>query len=34
MSYDGSVITGWGSMARSEEQAQQLVYDLSKGETP
>lgn len=34
MSYDGIVITGWGSMARTQEQAHQLVDDLTKGKTP
>jgi transcriptional regulator with XRE-family HTH domain len=33
MSYDGEVITGWGGMARSEEQAHKVVQNLidSKG---
>ena len=34
MSYDGIVITGWGSMARTQEQAHQLVENLTKGESP
>ena len=28
MSYDGEVITGWGSLARTQEQAHQIVQDL------
>jgi transcriptional regulator with XRE-family HTH domain len=28
MSYDGEVITGWGGMARSEEEAHKVVQDL------
>jgi len=28
MSYDGEVITGWGAMARSEEEAHKVVQDL------
>ena len=28
MSYDGAVITGWGAMARSEEEAHKVVQDL------
>ena len=28
MSYDGLVISGWGSLARSQEQAHQIVQDL------
>jgi transcriptional regulator with XRE-family HTH domain len=31
MSYDGAVITGWGSMARTEEEARQVVQDLIDG---
>jgi len=33
MSYDGEVISGWGGMARSEEEAHKVVQDLidSKG---
>jgi len=29
MSYDGVVISGWGSLARTQEQANQIVQDLS-----
>jgi hypothetical protein len=28
MSYDGPVITGWGAMARTEEEAHKVVQDL------
>ena len=28
MSYDGPVVTGWGAIARTEEQARQVVLDL------
>ena len=28
MSYDGFVISGWGSLARTQEQASQIVQDL------
>jgi len=28
MSYDGDVITGWGSLARTQEHAHQIVQDL------
>jgi hypothetical protein len=28
MSYDGVVISGWGSLARTQEQANQIVQDL------
>lgn len=28
MSYDGTVISGWGAMARTEEQARSVVQDL------
>jgi hypothetical protein len=28
MSYDGPVIVGWGVMARTQEQADQVVRDL------
>ena len=28
MSYDGLVISGWGSLARTQEQANQIVQDL------
>ena len=32
MSYDGPVVTGWGAIARTEEQAHQVVADLIKSE--
>jgi transcriptional regulator with XRE-family HTH domain len=32
MSYDGAVITGWGSMARTEAQAHKVVQELIDGE--
>ena len=28
MSYDGQVVSGWGSLARTHEQAHMLVQDL------
>lgn len=28
MSYDGVVITGWGAMARTEDEAHKVVQDL------
>lgn len=28
MSYDGDVVTGWGAIARAEEEARQVVQDL------
>jgi hypothetical protein len=34
MSYDGPVVSGWGAMARSQEQAHQVVTDLIKSERP
>ena len=30
MSYDGPVVTGWGAIARTEDQAHQVVLDLIK----
>jgi len=30
--YDGPVVTGWGAIARTEEQAHQVVLDLIKSE--
>lgn len=33
MSYDGEVITGWGAIARSEEQAGKIVQGLIDSET-
>ena len=32
MSYDGLVVTGWGSMARTQEQAHHVVRDLADKE--
>ncbi len=32
MSYDGPVITGWGAIARTQEQAHQVVRDLIDSE--
>jgi transcriptional regulator with XRE-family HTH domain len=32
MSYDGAVITGWGSMARTEDEAHQVVQSLINSE--
>jgi hypothetical protein len=29
MSYDGIVITGWGAIARTDDQARQIVEDLT-----
>jgi transcriptional regulator with XRE-family HTH domain len=34
MSYDGLVVTGWGAMARTEEQAHKVVVDLINAERP
>jgi hypothetical protein len=34
MSYDGPVITGWGAIARTQEQAHQVVLDLINAERP
>jgi hypothetical protein len=28
MSYDGEVITGWGAIARTRDEAHQVVQDL------
>jgi hypothetical protein len=28
MSYDGPVVTGWGAMARTQQQAHQVVRDM------
>jgi phage terminase Nu1 subunit (DNA packaging protein) len=33
MSYDGAVITGWGAIARTEEEAGKVVQDLIDSET-
>jgi hypothetical protein len=32
MSYDGLVISGWGSLARTQEQADHIVQDLIERE--
>lgn len=32
MSYDGAVISGWGAMARTEDDAHKLVQDLINSE--
>ena len=32
MSYDGAVISGWGAIARTQEQAHQVVQDLTKAD--
>jgi len=32
MSYDGPVVSGWGAIARTEDQAHQVVVDLIKSE--
>jgi hypothetical protein len=32
MSYDGPVVTGWGTIVRTEDQAHQVVVDLIKSE--
>lgn len=29
MSYDGLVVTGWGAMARTEDEVQRVMQDLS-----
>jgi transcriptional regulator with XRE-family HTH domain len=34
MSYDGEVITGWGGMARTEEEAHKVVQDLIDSKEP
>jgi transcriptional regulator with XRE-family HTH domain len=34
MSYDGPVITGWGAIARTEDQAHQVVLDLINESRP
>jgi hypothetical protein len=30
MSYDGPAVTGWGAIARTKDQAHQVVLDLIK----
>jgi hypothetical protein len=32
MSYDGAVITGWGAIARTEDDAHKIVQDLTNSE--
>jgi hypothetical protein len=32
MSYDGPVVTGWGTIVRTEDQAHQVVVDLINSE--
>ena len=34
MSYDGEVITGWGAIARTEEDAAKVVQDLIDSKEP
>jgi transcriptional regulator with XRE-family HTH domain len=34
MSYDGAVITGWGAMARTEEEVNKVIQDLTSSENP
>jgi hypothetical protein len=34
MSYDGPVVSGWGAIARTEDQAHQVVLDLTKDSHP
>ena len=34
MSYDGPVVSGWGAIARTEDQAHQVVRDLSNESRP
>ena len=34
MSYDGPVISGWGAIARTEDQAHQVVLDLINESRP
>jgi transcriptional regulator with XRE-family HTH domain len=34
MSYDGTVITGWGAIARAEEEADKIVQELITTEKP
>jgi hypothetical protein len=28
LSYDGSIVTGWASMAKTQEEAQRLMHEL------
>jgi hypothetical protein len=34
MSYDGPVVSGWGAIARTEDQAHQVVLDLTNDSRP
>jgi hypothetical protein len=34
MSYDGPVVSGWGAIARTEDQAHQVVLDLINESRP
>jgi hypothetical protein len=34
LSYDGTIITGWSSMAKSEEEARTLVGELREQDAP
>ena len=34
MSYDGEMITGWGAIARTEEDAAKVVQDLIDTKEP
>ena len=33
LSYDGIIVTGWSSMARTEDEARDLVVKLKEQET-
>jgi hypothetical protein len=32
LSYDGNIVTGWSSMARTEDEARELVGELKEQE--
>jgi hypothetical protein len=34
LSYDGNIVTGWSSMARTEEEARKLVSELKEQDAP
>jgi hypothetical protein len=34
LSYDGNIITGWSSMARTEADARELVGELKEHDAP
>ena len=34
LSYDGTIVTGWSSMAKSEEKARTLVGELKEQDAP